>query len=74
MGKDMTFWLFIGMFQGVVDQTKIFRKEKKAVAAFDDYTGENYKELTADEEKWHEFHDCNDDYTGSNIYELQIEP
>lgn len=73
MGKDMTFFLFIGMFQGVVGQTQLFRKEEQAVKVFNDYTDEDYKKLMADEEALDEFHQCNDDYTGSNIYELQIE-
>lgn len=74
MGKDMTYWLFIGMFQGIVGQTQLFRKEEQAVQAFNDYTDEDYDKLIADPEALDEFHQCNDNYTGSNIYELQIEP
>lgn len=74
MGKQMTFFIFIGMFQGVVSETKAFRKEEQAIKAFDDYTGEDYVGLTADPDMWAEFHECNDKYTGSMIHELHIEP
>ena len=72
MGKDMTFFLFIGMFQGLNDQTKAFRKEKKAEHAFKEYTGYDWNKVNSDVKICDEFGDT--DFAGSEIQELQIEP
>jgi len=72
MGKDMTFWLFIGMFQGVISETKVFRKEEQAILAFYEYTEIDWAKLHSNEQAYEEF-DCGD-YSGSQILELQIEP
>lgn len=71
MGKDMTFFLFIGMFQGLNDQTRAFRKEKKAEHAFKEYTGYDWQKVASSVETNDEF--GNSDYAGSEIQELQIE-
>lgn len=73
MGKDMTFYLFIGLYKGIIDVTRAFRTEKQAVAAFDDYTGRSYEKITNDEEEYTDFHEQNKN-AGSKIEELQIEP
>lgn len=71
MGKDMTFFLFIGMFQGLNDQTRAFRKEKKAEHAFKEYTGYDWQKVISDPQTNEGFGDT--DYAGSEIQELQIE-
>jgi len=72
MGKDMTFWLFIGMFRGLVDVTRAFRKIEDAKKAFQDYTKHDWDEVTADEKICEKLH--SGDFFGSQIEELQIEP
>ena len=47
MGKDMTFFLFIGMFQGLNDQTRAFRKEEDAEIAFHEYTGYEWEKVNS---------------------------
>lgn len=71
MGKDMTFFLFIGMFQGLVDQTKAFRREKDAEKAFYDYTNLDWGKVCLDEKTCEELTYGN--FGGSVIIELQIE-
>lgn len=72
MGKQMTFWLFIGLFQGMVDRTMAFRKIEEAKKAFEEYTGYYWDKITEDQEALEEF-DCTK-FSGSQISELQIEP
>ena len=71
MGKQMTFWLFIGMFSGLVANTKAFRKEDDAKQAFLDYTGYNWEAVTSDPQVTGMLDTTK--YTGSCIQELQIE-
>jgi len=72
MGKDMTFFLFIGMFQGLVDITKAYRKEEQAEEAFKEYTSLDWGEVCLNEK------DCEElaygKFGGSLVIELQIEP
>jgi len=72
MGKDITFFLFIGMFSGLVAEAKAFRKEEDAEMAFHEYTGYNWEAVTSDDQVM-EMLDATK-YTGSCIQELQIEP
>ena len=72
MGKDMTFWLFIGMFQGIVDKTKVFRKEEEAEKAFYEYTNYEWDKITKDDQAYEDF-DCSN-FSGSQILETHIEP
>ena len=72
MGKQMTFFLFIGMFQGLVDQTRAFRKEEDAEIAFHEYTGYEWEKVNSDKKTWEELGYSN--FGGSEIQELQIEP
>ncbi|MCK4384695.1 MAG: hypothetical protein KAW52_00385 [candidate division Zixibacteria bacterium] len=72
MGKQMTFFLFIGMFQGLVDETKLFRKEKDAEKAFYDYTKLDWGKVCLNEKDCEELTYGN--FAGSEIQELQIEP
>lgn len=71
MGKDMTFFLFIGMFSGLVAVTKAFRKEEDAEMAFHEYTGLNWEAVNSDPQVM-EMLDATKQ-TGSCIQELQIE-
>lgn len=73
MAKKITIWLFVGMFQGIVSETRAFRKEDEAIKAFDQYTGLSYRELVKDHEKWTEFQENNDKYTGTTIHEVKLE-
>ena len=72
MGKDMTYFLFIGMFEGLVAETQLFQKEEGAKGAFLDYTGYNWEAVTSDDQIM-EMLDATK-FTGSCIQELQIEP
>ena len=72
MGKDMTFWLFIGIYKGIVGETKAFRKEDQAKQAFLDYTGYNWEAVTEDEGIYSDF--CEGHYNGSQVSETQVEP
>lgn len=71
MGKEMTFFLFIGIFQGIVSETKAFRKEEDAKQAFYDFTNLDWDKVTSNNEN------CRvldySDFGGSQISELQIE-
>jgi len=71
MGKDMTFWLFIGIFQGIVSETKAFRKIEDAKKAFYNFSGFDWDRVNVDERTCEEF-SCAD-FSGSQISELQIE-
>lgn len=71
MGKQMTFFLFIGMFQGLNDQTRAFRKEKQAEEAFEKYTGYEWPRVNSNKKIYEQFGYT--DYAGSEIQELQIE-
>ena len=71
MGKQMTFFLFIGMYSGLVAKTKAFRKEEDAKQAFLDYTGYNWEAVNTDPQIM-EMIDTTK-FTGSCIEELQIE-
>jgi len=71
MGKQMTFFLFIGMFQGLNDQTRAFRKEEDAEIAFHEYTGYEWDKVNSDDKTCEEF--SYTDFAGSEIQELQIE-
>ena len=71
MGKQMTFFIFIGMHSGLVAETKAFRKEEGAKQAFLDYTGYNWEAVTSDDQIM-EMLDATH-FTGSCIEELQIE-
>ena len=72
MGKDMTYWLFIGMFQGIVNITRVYRKEEQAVEAFKECLGFDWDKVNTDEKVCAKL-DCSD-FSGSVITELQIEP
>ncbi len=71
MGKDMTYYLFIGMFQGLVSMTKAFRKEKDAKEAFYNFTGFEWDLINTEEKTYIEL--GGGDYIGSQVSELQIE-
>lgn len=71
MGKQMTYWLFIGMFQGLVSETKAFRKIEDAEKAFLNYTKLNWDKVNLYEKTYTEL--TYGDYAGSQIQELQIE-
>ena len=71
MGKDMTFWLFVGIYKGIIGKTKAFRKEEDAKQAFLDYTGYNWEAVTSDEQIYSMLSEGH--YNGSMIEELQIE-
>ena len=71
MGKEMTFFLFIGMFRGIVSETKAFRKEKRAKQAFKEFTGFDWELINTEETTYIELNEG--DYIGSCIEELQIE-
>lgn len=72
MGKQMTYWLFIGMFQGIVDKTKAFRNIYEAKKVFHDFTEFEWDKVCSDEETTIELEYS--DFAGSTIKELQIEP
>ena len=72
MGKDMTFFLFIGMFKGLIDQTKAFRKEEDAEFAFYEFTALDWGEVCLNEKTCEEL--AYGSFGGSVIIELQIEP
>lgn len=71
MGKQMTFFLFIGMFSGLVAETKAFQKEEDAKQAFLDYTGFNWEAVNSNVLIMEMFDATK--FTGSYIEELQIE-
>lgn len=73
MGKDMTFFLFIGMFQGIVAETKAFRKEEDAKRRFFEFTDHKYDWDLVNEMEYACERLGNSDYAGSQISELQIE-
>lgn len=72
MGKDMTFWLFIGVWRGLVDKTRAFRKIEDAKKAFFEFTGFDWDKVTSNEKTCKELH--SGDFFASTIEELQVEP
>ena len=72
MGKDMTFWVFIGMFQGIIDKTMAFRKIEDAKKAFRKYTEFDWDEICSDKDAIEHLEHTK--FSGSTIEELQIEP
>lgn len=72
MGKDMTYWLFIGMFQGIVNITRVYRKEEQAAEAFKECLGFDWNKVNSSVEVAAKL-DCSD-FSGSQISELLIEP
>ena len=55
-------YVFVGMFQGINDEVKVFRNEKDAEAAWSAYTEADYSEFAEDESV------LNYKYEGSTIY------
>lgn len=69
----MKVFVFVKMFQGIVDDVRVFVDEKKAIKAFNDFTEEDYEALRASQELWENFHQHNDNYSGTKIYETEVE-
>lgn len=68
--EEMTYFLFLGMFQGLNNIARIFRKEKHAEEAFKEYTGFKWSKVNSSDKVCEKFGYT--DFAGSEIQEIEV--